>query len=183
MPLRRSLLFLAVLGAVQSSFAQSVDQPDVPTGLLERQGDKIVDAPLEDFAVAKTYHSFPDKGPVKDGQRITILTSKLEYKIGEQVRVIHVLEAIKPGIEVYMLGPKPIVNEYVDGHLVGLKGPFCLPRRGAVLDRPIANFNYDITSYTFSNQGHHTIQWKGYGGLNDAYPHLESNTITVTIVN
>lgn len=63
--------------------AQPLAEPDVPTGLLERKGDRIVDAPAEDFALAKTYHAFKDKGPLKAGQRITILTKKTQYKVGE----------------------------------------------------------------------------------------------------
>jgi hypothetical protein len=182
MPLARGVQLLVLLGTAQAALAQSTWPPDMPTALYERKGEKIVDAPPEDFALAKTYHSFPDKGPVKDGQRITILTSKVDYKIGEPVRVIHVLEAVQPGIKVYMLGPKPITDEYVDGHLVGSKGPLRLQRCGLVLDRPIANFNYDITTYTFSSPGHHTVQWKGYGGVDDDHPQLESNLITLNVV-
>jgi hypothetical protein len=155
--------------------------PDEPTGLLERKGDKIVDAPPEDLTVARTYHSFQEKGHVTDGQRITILTSKLEYKIGEPVRVIHVLETIEPGIKVYMLGPKPIAGEYVDGNLVGQKGPLRIKKGGMVVDRPIANFNYDTTTYTFSSPGPHTILWMGYGGVDDDNP-LGSNMIVINVV-
>jgi len=37
------------------------------------------------------------------------------------------------------------------------------PYRGVVVDRPIADFNYEITTYSFTEPGLHTIQWKGDG--------------------
>jgi hypothetical protein len=178
----RGIQLLAILGTAQVGLAQSLYQPDVPTGLYERKGDKIVNASADDFAVAKSYHSFQDKGPVKDGQRITILTAKLKYKAGESIRVLHVLESVKSGIEVYVMGPKTITDEYVDGHLAAPKGPLSEAYDGAVINRPIADFNYGITTYTFASPGNHTIQWKGYGGLGDKSQPLESNIITLRIL-
>ena len=176
----RNFLLLVILGVTPSVQVQSVQQPDVPTALYERKGDRIVDAPPGDFAVAQTYHAFPNKGPVKEGQRLTILTSKRHYGIGEPVRVIHVLESITPGNKVYVMGPKTMTDEYVDGKRVTAEGPLSEPYRGAVLDRPIADFNYEITIYTFTTAGRHTIQWKGYGGWGDQV-HLDSNTITIEV--
>jgi len=85
------LLTLTALASGNSAFGQPLVEPDVPTGLLERKGDKIVAAPAEDLALAKTYHAFKDKGPLVAGQRITILTHKGRYKVGEPVRVLHIL--------------------------------------------------------------------------------------------
>jgi hypothetical protein len=179
----RGIQLFVMLCAAPAALAQSIDQPDVPTGLLERKGDQIVDAPAADFAVAKTYHSFQDKGRVIKGQRITILTAKLEYRVGESIRVLHVLESVKPGIEVYVMGPKSITDEVVDGHLAVPKGSLLAKYRGAVVKRPIADFNYDITTYVFTNPGKHTIQWKGYGGWDNKDLPLESNTITLKVSN
>jgi hypothetical protein len=163
--------------------SQSLAEPDVPTGLLERKGDKIVDAPAEDLALAMTYHTFKDKGPVKDGQRITILTKKTEYKVGEPIRVLHILEAVKDGIAVYLMGPKIVCDEFVDGKLVTKHGPSVERYRGMVEKRPIADFNYEITTYSFSEPGEHTIQWKGGGASVQGDLGLESNVIKVNVVS
>ena len=156
--------------------AQSLAEPDVPTGLLERKGDKIVDAPAEDLALAKTYHAFEDKGPLKGGQRITILTAKTQYKAGEPVRVLHVLEAVEPGIDVYLMGPKNVTSEFIDNRFVANTGPKQDGYRGMVVHRPIADFNYEITTYSFSEPGEHTIQWKQFGSG------FESNVIKIEVV-
>ena len=140
--------------------AQSIAEPDVPTGLFERKDGKIVNAPAEDFALAKTYHSFKDKGALVAGQRITIMTHDQRYRTGEPVRVLHILEAVEYGKDVHVMGPKKVYDEYVDGKLVTPKGPGNEPYNGMVVDRPIADFNYEITTYIFSEPGMHTIQWK-----------------------
>ena len=38
-----------------------------------------------------------DKGEIVGGKRLTILTNKDRYKPDEEVRVIHVMEAVEPG--------------------------------------------------------------------------------------
>ena len=165
-----------------SADSQSLAEPDVPTGLYERQNGEIINAPQEDFELAKTYHSFQDKGKLTAGQRITIMTKKIQYMAGEPVRVLHILEAVEPGIQVYIMGPKTIYEEYVDGKLVTKKAPGNEPYDGAVIDRPIADFNYDITTYTFTDPGDHTISWKGGGHPIQGSLDLESNVITLKIV-
>jgi hypothetical protein len=166
-----------------SAWGQSIAQPEIPTGLLVRRGDTVVDAPPGDFLVAKGYSQFPDKGPVKRGERLTLLTASTQYKVGEPIRVLHVLESLRPKINVYVMGSKAISDEYVDGHLVTPKGPLLVAYDGAVINRPIADFNYDITTYTFTQPGRHTIQWKGYAGLlTGEVFQLESNLITITVV-
>ena len=162
-------------------YGQSSAEPDVPIALYERKGDKIVDAPQEDFELAKTYHSFKDKGKLVSGQRSTILTKKSQYKVGEPIRVLHILEAVEPGIQVYVMGPKSIYNEYVDGQLVTENGPGLAVYDGAVIDRPIVDFNYEITTYTFTAAGEHTIQWKGGGHPIQGSLGLESNVIKLQI--
>ena len=178
-----TLLFVGFITIVGVSQAQSLAEPDVPTGLLERKGDKIVDAPAEDLALAKAYHAFDDKGPLKAGQRITILTKKTRYKIGEPIRVLHILEVVEPKIEVYLMGPKTIYDEYVDGKLTTKKGLGSEGYRGMVMEGPIADFNYDITTYTFSKPGIHTIQWKGGGHSMQGPLSLESNLIKIQVSN
>ncbi|MFZ0829176.1 MAG: hypothetical protein WAO02_17320 [Verrucomicrobiia bacterium] len=161
----------------------TLSKADVPWHLLERKGDQIVNAPPEDHALARTYNRFQDKGVLLAGQRITIMTHKTQYRTGEPIRVLHVLEAVKQGIEVYVMGPKMIYDEYVDGKLVSPKGPGDGSYDGPVVSSPTADFNYDITTYTFSEPGEHTIQWKG-GGYRPRQGslELESNIIKLEIV-
>ena len=154
----------------------------MPTVLYERKGTEIVLAPAEDLALGRTYHSFKDKGPIVAGQRITILTKTNDYKVGEQIRVLHVLEAVKPGIEVYVMGPKTIYNEFVDGKLTSEKGPGAAVYDGAVMKGPWADFNYNISTYTFTQAGQHTIQWKGGGHPIQGDLGLTSNVVRLTVV-
>ena len=161
---------------------QSLAEPDVPAGLWERMGDKIVAAPAEDLALAKTYREFKNKGPLVVGQRITIMTHHARCRMGEPLRVLHILEAVEPGKSVHLMGPKKVYDEYVDGKLVTSKGPGAEPYNGMVADRPIADFNYEITTYTFTEPGVHTIQWKGGGASAQGSLGLESNIIKLEVL-
>jgi hypothetical protein len=177
--LTSAFIFVSLLGLVTG---QSLAEPDVPTGLLERKGDKIVAAPAEDVALAKTYHVFKDKGRLVAGQRITIMTQKTRYRVGESVRVLHILEAVEPGKSVHLMGPKKVYDEYVDGKLATSKGAGKDPYRGMVADRPIADFNYEITTYAFTEPGAHTIQWKGGGASIQGSLGLESNICKLEVL-
>jgi len=133
-----------------------------PSELYAREAGKIVNAPTQDVAVARAYPEWQDKGEVKNGQRITIMNAKREYRMGEQVRVIHVLESPQPGNELYVMGPKPIQEEYVDGKLASsARADLCYD--GAVVQSPGVDFNYEVSLYAFDKPGEHTIQWKGGG--------------------
>jgi hypothetical protein len=197
---RMFLLAFAVLapGAVASVFALSVfsankdtAQPDVPahlrgrpSRLYERVKDKIVEAPPELLKLAQSYPSFGDKGKALKGRRITILADKGHCKVSERVRIVHVLEAVDKGLEVYVMGPKPVYDEYVDGKNMCPK-----PRSaasvydGLVLPSPAADFHYDITTYTFAKPGKHTIQWKGGGDVVEGDLNLRSNVLTINVVD
>jgi hypothetical protein len=144
-------------------------------GLYMRQGNRIVEALIEDIEVAKSYPSTRRKGVVVDGRRITIMCRKGTYHVGEKVRVIHVFEVIEPGQEILIMGPKTVFGEYVDGRAVtpeesGKPGLY----DGPVLDSPGVDYNYDITTYSFVVPGRHTIHWQ-MGGL-------RSNTLEIEIV-
>ncbi len=144
-------------------------------GLYMRQGDRIVEALPEDIAVARSYPSARSKGAVVDGRRITLMCRKDVYRVNEEVRVIHVLEVLAPGQEIFIMGPKRVFGEYVDGRAV-------TPERsdesglydGPVLKSPGVDYNYDITTYSFATPGRHAIQWK-MGALS-------SNTLELEIV-
>ena len=85
--------------------------------LYIRDGDQILPALPEDNTVARGYVDWPDKGPVLEGRRLTIMTKKSSYSINEEIRVIHVFEATEPGKEVYIMGPKPVYGEHVNDKL------------------------------------------------------------------
>jgi hypothetical protein len=149
-------------------------------GLYIRVGDKIVDAPAADVAVAKGYAAFPDKGKVRKGVRITLLTARLQVAVNQEVRVIHVYEAVEKGHDVYVMGPKFVCEEYLDGVLATQpwKGPGVYD--GAVMKSPWADYNWDITSYRFKEPGRHTIVWKG-GDPGEESVGLESNTLVIEV--
>jgi hypothetical protein len=46
------------------------------------------------------------------------ITRKTTYKVGEEIRVIHIAEVTEPGHLVYVMGLKPVHGEYVNGQLV-----------------------------------------------------------------
>ena len=135
-------------------------------GLWVRKGDAIVRALEEDVQVAKSYPAWVDKGELVRGQRLTIMAARRRYQLGETVRVIHVFEVVEPGSAVYVMGPKPVLGEYVDEQLVtppAVDGEAALrPRNydGPTLPSPAVDYNFDITSYTFAEPGTHRIMWK-----------------------
>jgi hypothetical protein len=149
-------------------------------GLYQRKGTAIVDASPADVMVAKGYPRAKSKGKTTGapGQRLTLLTEKAKYEAGEEIHVIHVYEATEPGLEVYVMGPKPIYGEEVDGKLV--TPPAIVPSAydGAVMKSPWADYNYDITVYRLP-KGVHRIQWKS-GSLGSPLV-LASNVLTVEV--
>src|SRR3954468_12944592 len=66
-------------------------------GLYVRRGNDLVDAPSEDQALAKSYPAWPAKGLARDGIALTLLTARTHYLVGEDVRVIHVLDVATAG--------------------------------------------------------------------------------------
>lgn len=136
-------------------------------GLSVRRGDEIVPAPEEDVQVARSYPHAPDKGAWLDQRRITILTAQARVRVGEPLRVIHVSETTRAGDQLYVMGPKPVRGEYVDGALRTASAPSSgdplAPAGlydGRVLPAPAVDYNWDITEYSFSSAGSHTIEWK-----------------------
>ena len=115
-----------------------------------------------DLALMESYEEWDDKGPVIDGRRITILTGSLAYQVNEEVRIAHVMEATEPGHDVYVMGPKEVFGEYIDGELQSealpddQSDPFSPSEYdGRVLDSPATDFNYDDSIYSFAD---HTMR-------------------------
>lgn len=128
--------------------------------LYERDAGSIVDAPPADVAVLRTYPRFADKGPETgvSGDRLTILTAKTIYAVGEEVRVVHVHEVLRPGVTLYVMGP--IFGEYVDGALASPAAAAPpAPYDGAVRPSPGEDHNYEVSVHRLA-KGTHTIQWR-----------------------
>jgi hypothetical protein len=135
-------------------------------GLSIRRGDEIVPAPEADVAVAKRYPTEPAKGAWIDGRRLTILTAARQVRAGQPVRIVHVVESIRPGDSLYVMGPKPVLGEHVDGKLATAPAPATgdplAPDGdydGRVLSAPAVDYNYDVIEYTLP-AGRHTIVWQ-----------------------
>lgn len=76
------------------------------------------------------------------------------------MRVVHVHEATRPGIELYVMGPKAIYGEYVDGVLASPAAAGHAPGyNGLVLPSPGIDQNYEVSVYRLG-PGKHTIQWR-----------------------
>ncbi len=97
-----SLTLFGVLSGAVSSY-ESAAENSIPTylqhwpGLYIRIGNTIEDAPEEDVTVALRYPLYEDKGKLIDGQRITIMISTDTAAVGDEIRIIHVMEAPEPG--------------------------------------------------------------------------------------
>ena len=134
--------------------------------LFVREGDRIVPAADEDQEVARAYAMFPDKGRIVGGYRITILTRDGGFHTGDPVRIIHVCEAVTENTRLYVMGPKPVWGEYVDGALLTAALPVgedpLAPSSydGRVVRGPAIDYNYEITQYRFNTPGTHLIQWR-----------------------
>jgi hypothetical protein len=147
-------------------------------GMSVRDGDRLVDAPAEDVVVVRGYPAWPFKGPEVDHVRLTVMTAKTSYAVGEPIRVLHVLDVSVPGRGVYVMGPKQPTGEYLDGQLAtgnpeSPDYPWVGTYDGVVLPSPAIDYNYDITSYQFGVPGTHAIQWRR--GM------IASNVITVDV--
>jgi hypothetical protein len=138
-------------------------------GLYVRVGDEIRDASAADEAVARSYPSWPDKGTVVQGRRLTILTARQRIRPNEELRVIHVAEATDPSGVLYAMGPKTVLGEYVDGELVtepALQARDLDPLRppglydGSMLVGPAVDYGYDISTYRFQTTGPRRIIWR-----------------------
>ncbi|RAN77911.1 hypothetical protein B5P43_17875 [Bacillus sp. SRB_336] len=144
--------------------------PEAPAGrpnLFARDGDRIVEAAAGDLAVAAGYARATDKGAVSDGYRLTVLAGSAACRTGQTIRIIHVCESVAPDAPLYVMGPKPVAGEYVDGHLAAPPAPPAgehplIPRSydGRVAPGPGLDFNFEITEYNFDTPGRHSVQWR-----------------------
>lgn len=129
---------------------------------------QLIEAPAADVEVLKSYPTAAEKGPVRAGERLTILSAHRRYRVGEPIRVLHVMEIIEAGREVFVMGPKPVCDEYVDGHLATPPCPADEDYDGEVLASPEIDYNYEVTTYRFSDPGPHVIEWRPKGRCSNA---------------
>jgi hypothetical protein len=128
--------------------------------------------------LADHYDDWIDKGPLKDGRRLTIMTARDHVQAGEEVQVVHVVETTDPGLKVYLMGPKEVFGEAVDGDVANPLpdgvDPF-VPTEydGRVATGPAVDANYEVTTYTFDTPGEHQIVWQLAGWT--------SNVLRVTV--
>jgi hypothetical protein len=117
--------------------------------------------------VTTDYAEWADKGEVAGGVRLTVMSAPV-VSADELVQVVHVVEHTEPGAQVYVMGPKPVYGEYVDGRLATASPPAGedplapLLYDGPVLPGPHIDSNYEITSYHLP-PGEHEIRWEFNG--------------------
>jgi hypothetical protein len=136
-------------------------------GLIMRVGDEVRDAPEADQVVARSYPNWPEKGTIVRARRLTILTARKHVHPDQEVRIIHVAEAVNRSAELYTMGPKPVLGEYVDGKLATAPAtgagdplqPLGL-YDGAVVPGPVVDYGYDVSAYRFGAIGLHRIVWR-----------------------
>lgn len=119
----------------------------------------------ENRVVAAGYPLWPDKGPIVNGVRLTLMSARANYRRGESVQVVHVADHTEPGRQVYAMGPKPVYGEYVDGQPATPAPPADedplapLLYDGLVLASPQVDANYEVTTYVLP-PGEHEIRWE-----------------------
>ncbi len=120
-------------------------------------------AELDLDAAKAAYARWPDKGPERDGWRLTVFTEQLVASVGEDVVVLHAAEATT-GHSVYVMGPKPVRGESVDGHPTTPPATAYelapLDYDGKVLTGPAADLNFEPTRYTFDEPDIHVVTWE-----------------------
>ncbi len=141
----------------------------------------------ERAALLDAYGRWPDKGPERDGYRLTVLPlppggttpGSTSVAVGETLRVAHVVESVHPDARLHVMGPKPVLGELVDGVPVTDPAPDgahpLAPQtyNGRVLPGPGVDTAYDVTEHRFDAPGTHTVRWAPGG--------LASNVLTVEV--
>ena len=106
------------------------------------------------------------EGPESRGYRLTIRSAVTSVAVGDAVRVVHVCESVAEGAELYVMGPKPVYDEYVDDIRAtdrppAGEDPFApASYDGRVLPGPGVDTNYEVIEYAFTSPGEHTVQWR-----------------------
>jgi hypothetical protein len=134
-----------------------------------------------DVALADRYHQWADHGAVVGGRRVSICCAEADYRVGDEIRIVHAMEVIEPGHDVFVMGPKEVFDEYVDdvacGRAGGIEGidPFSPAEYdGRVAQSPAVDTNFMTTVHTFSDPGDHEFSWRPGS--------LRSNVVRIHVV-
>ena len=155
----------------------------VPWGgyrVLDAASGRFVDAPAADQAIIRDYPFWVDKGPLVGATRLTLTTARTALLVGEAVRVAHIVEECGSGRMLYIVGPKAVSDEFIDGVLVTpasqRQGEYpWLPASydGELAASPGIDDNFAITEYSFAQPGVHRIDWRP--------GRFRSNVLVVTV--
>jgi hypothetical protein len=178
---QQSITIAAAPATAASSLARSAEtanvvtdaappsMPDYLAWLASRGQAQVRDAsgwptpaPDADTALLRTYPASTNKGPLtgRAGERLTILTKTTTYAAGDEIRIVHVHEATREGVTLYVMGPKPIYGEYVDGVLASpAAAPPPTAYDGRTLESPGEDHNYEVSAHRLS-RGRHELQWR-----------------------
>jgi hypothetical protein len=131
--------------------------------------------------VREAYAAWPDKGPETGGRRLTLLAERTALRPGDTLEVAHVHEVTEFGESLYVMGPKPVYGELLDGEPVTPPVPAdddpLAPAEydGRVLPGPGIDDNFETTSYAFDEPGRHELTWR--------IGELRSNTLTIEVAS
>jgi hypothetical protein len=120
--------------------------------------------------VARVYEGWDERGPESGGRRITLMALRTSVAVGESVEVLHVYEVLSGERSLFVMGPKPVYGERLDGRPATPAEP---PEGddpfapglydGRVLPGPGVDGNFEVTHYTFSAPGRHEVTWEVAG--------------------
>gem|GEM_PF-3193424 len=146
---------------------------------MRNAAGKVVEAPVQEQNLVRTYPEFASKGPVHEKQRLSIMSAKARIRTGDTLSVVHVYEALDTGLIVSVLGPKKPMGVFINDSLVSrayMEGddPFVYGiYEGFVVKSPAIDYNFDIPRYVFTKPGVYRIQWR--------LGKLVSNELVITV--
>lgn len=135
--------------------------------VLDAATKRFVDAPETDQKIIRDYPFWIDKGPIIDGTRLTLTTSRLTYHLNESIHVAHIVEETQAGRTLFTVGPKEVTDEFVNETLVtkSAVSSATYPWRPSIYDgeaepSPGIDYNFEITRYQFPRPDVYVIQWR-----------------------
>lgn len=167
-----TLAMFWTLTAAASGAPQADRIPDPPCFVRTADGTPIA-CPETDAGVVRNYWQWPAYGAWHRDARLSIGAATARVKVGEPLRVLHVMES-RGAPELWLMGPKAIRGMLVDGRPFGDPGPSGDARSpemssdspwvfgsydGVVAPGPGLDSNFEISTLTFDSPGRHTIRW------------------------
>lgn len=144
----------------------------------ELKGKTFIDIDSAGARTIRSYHTFPDKGPMRGKRRITLIPEFTHAKVGDTIRIFHIYEDTHPDGELMTMGPKPVRGVWIDGICNALPDkrltyPGLMVYDGIVRRGPDWDYNFNLTRVTFTTPGLHQVIWKVWG--------LKSNLVTIKV--